>query len=289
MLNSQIHVVIISWENQEKNALKIALSIENLVSSLTVIYSHPNESIQVGPGNWIKTPNSFFYGKKFFKALQLHGDGQLLLIHADAHTDDWPKLISRCQAAFSSHPQLGIWAPRHTNTPWQWNNVCIGDRNSQEVQAVAQTDGIVVAYAQSVIKRLKQLSYERNHYGWGIDWVAVSFCYCNNLSVLMDPTLLIDHPLSSQEQYSEEASSQMQEFFEQLTSQEKIMQNLLENHISLIKVGLEIREDALTKKEVAEAESLQLRAYIEALQQSNSWRLTRPLRAFTSLLHRLKR
>ncbi len=286
---NQIHAVIISWENQETNAQKIALNIEGLVSTLTIIYSHSNESIQVGPGNWIKTPNSFFYGKKFSKALQLHDEGHLLIIHADALATDWPKLISRCQAAFAIHPQLGVWAPRHTGTPWQWDNVCLGDLFSRELQAVAQTDGIVVAYAEPVIRRLKQLSYERNHYGWGIDWAAVSFSYCNHLSVLMDPTLLIEHPFSSQDQYSADASSQMKEFFEQLTTQEKIMQSVLENHISLKKVGLEIRDVALTQKQFLEQESLRLRAYIDALHQSNSWRLTRPLRALKSLLGRLKR
>lgn len=284
----QIHAFIISWENQEANAQKIALSIEGLVSNLTIIYSHSNESTQVGPGNWVKTPNSFFYGKKFSKALQLHDEGVLLIIHADAQATDWPKLISRCQAAFASHPQLGVWAPRHTATPWQWDNVCLGDLFSQELQAVAQTDGIVVAYAEPVIKRLKQLSYERNHYGWGIDWAAVSFSYCNNLSVLMDPGLLIDHPFTSQDQYSDDASNQMKEFFEQLTTQERIMQSLLENHISLKKVGLEIKDVALTQTQYLEQESLRLHAYIDALQRSNSWRLTRPLRALKSLLGRLK-
>ena len=286
---NQIHAVIISWENQETNAQKIALSIEGLVSTLTVIYSHSNESIQVGPGNWIRTPNSFFYGKKFSKALQLHDEGHLLIIHADAHATDWPKLIKRCQSAFAIYPQLGVWAPRHTDTPWQWDNVCLGDLFSQELQAVAQTDGIVVAYAEPVIKRLKHLSYERNHYGWGIDWAAVSFSYCNNLSVLMDPALLVDHPFTSQDQYSEDASSQMQEFFEQLTTRERIMQSLLENHISLKKVGLEIRDVALTQKHVLEQESLRLQAHIDALHQSSSWRLTRPLRALKALLGTLKR
>ena len=286
--NTQIHAVIISWENQETNAQKIALSIQNLVSTISVVYSHSNDSIQEGVGNWIKTPNSFFYGKKFSKALELHNDGHLLIIHADAEATNWPKLISRCQAAFAIHPQLGVWAPRHTGTPWQWDNVCLGDPYSQELQAVAQTDGIVVAYAEPVIKRLKQLSYERNHYGWGIDWAAVCFSYCNNLSVLMDPALLIDHTLSSQDQYSDDASSQMKEFFEQLTSQEKIMQSLLENHISLKKVGYELRDIALAKKQILEQESLQLHAHIEALHQSNSWRLTRPFRAFTSRLRKLK-
>jgi hypothetical protein len=81
----------------------------------------------------------------------------------------------------------------------------------------------------------------------------------------------------------------MKEFFEQLTTQEKIMQSVLENHISLKKVGLEIRDVALTQKQFLEQESLRLRAYIDALHQSNSWRLTRPLRALKSLLGRLKR
>ena len=284
----QIHAVIISWENQEDNAQKIALSIEGLVSTLTIIYSHSNESLQLGPGNWVKTPNVFFYGKKFSEALKLHDDGILLIIHADAQASDWLKLISRCQEAFATHPQLGVWAPRHTGTPWQWDKVCLGDPDSQELQAVAQTDGIVVAYAETVVKRLKQLSYERNHYGWGIDWAAVSFSYCNNLSVLMDPALLINHPLSSQDEYSEDASSQMHEFFEQFTSQEKVMQSLLENHISLKKVGYEVRDIALKQKQFLEQESLQLQAYIKALHQSNSWRLTKPLRVLTSRLRKLK-
>jgi len=228
----KIHCIIISWDSYFDKASKIAANVHLHVDSLSVVYSNKDDIKESGCGNWIQASNSCFYGSKFSIGLNLVKDDEvLLLIQADAICDDWKKLISRCYDILSSNKIIGVWAPAVSITSWTNKRVLIEKDDAAKCDFVTQTDGIVFAYSLSVIKRLKELDFSNNNLGWGIDWMAICFSYCNNLYVLKDNDVFIKH-IAGTGYCVDEANDQMHLFFKQMKTQEIIMYNLLNSYSS---------------------------------------------------------
>lgn len=224
-----IHCIIISWENHHQESFKIAEAVFAHVDKLSVIYSNQSETLESGPGSWIRVPNDYFYGKKFKVALDLIAkDEVLLLIQADANSEDWPSLIARCRLLMESNESIGVWAPDINHSSWTNERVRIAENPHQNVMFVTQTDGIVFSYNSRVLDRLRQLNYENNNLGWGIDWLAICFAYTNDMYVIRDGSITVGHPVGSGYS-SSEAQTQMNEFFLQMTPKEIIMLKLLDS------------------------------------------------------------
>ena len=202
MTSFPLHVVIISWGSLDPAAAAIAKAMAPVADRLTVLHSAsvagPAESSADRPGHWITLPENAFFGPKFATALaETAADAGMLLIHADTSFDDWPGLVARCRWAFANWPDLGVWGPDFTNTPWRTDWVrLLNMPGHPEVVSVAQTDGIIFALAPAVLNRLRQLDLSGNNLGWGIDWAAIGFSLATGRLVLRDLSLVVQHPAS---------------------------------------------------------------------------------------------
>ena len=228
----KIHCVIISWQGFYNNTVLIAEQVVNSVDDLTIVYSNQMESEEYGPGTWIRTPNDWFYGRKFKKALDcIRDDEVLLLIQADVSYRDWPELIDRCRDVMENINHVGVWAPDITETSWTEKRVYVAGVKELKIEFVAQTDGIVFCYSQDIIRRLKELNYENNNLGWGIDWAAICYSLINNKLVIRDASIVVNHKAGSGYLINE-AANQMRGFLTQLTPQEVVMYKILDAYTS---------------------------------------------------------
>lgn len=209
----------------------IAAAVRDHVRHLTVIYSNPAGTHESGPGDWVPVPDSHVFGRKFDAALRGHRDSILLLLHADTHHDDWPRVVRACAAAFAARADLGLWAPDFDNTQWPTPDVALAPIRGTPLTAVIQTGAIVVAFAPVVCERLRRLDYSGNNLGWGIDWAAIAFCHTNGLLVGRDTGLTVHHD-PSRGYGGGAAFDQMTAFFGQLTQPERIQIMLLRNSYS---------------------------------------------------------
>lgn len=217
-----IHAFIICWTGKEDSARHIANSIQPYVEYLTVIYSNTTGKIEEGDGKWVKVPNEWYSGKKYQKCLQLYLGTIMLLIAADVATDDWPRLIERCKKTHVKYENLGIWSPDIDYTPYNSKRVIIANIKESQFALVSNTDSIVWSLSNPVVRRLKELDYECNNLGWGIDWLAISYALAHNLFVIRDLSIKIIHPKGTG--YDElRAKMQMNIFLKQMTNHEKLM------------------------------------------------------------------
>jgi hypothetical protein len=224
--SQRVHAFIICWPGQEESARRIADAVQHAVEYLTVIYSNQTETTEKGAGDWVKVPNEWYYGKKCQECLRLHAGEIMLHITADVATPDWPQLVSRCKSMHAQYENLGVWAPDIDYTDWNLETVRIADLKDSQLVFVAQTDSIVWSLSAPVVKRLQELDYECNNFGWGIDWLAISYATANNLLVLRDLSVKIMHPKGTGYGGSL-ASRQMYLFLAQMTPQEKVQFTLL--------------------------------------------------------------
>lgn len=228
---ARIHAFIICWSGHEEHARQIAGALESSVDFLTVIYSNPSEQPETGAGEWIRVSDDWFYGRKCAETLRLHAGDIMLHVTADAKSDDWPQLVRRCRSIHEQYDDLGIWAPDIEYTDYLTETVRIASLGDPRLLLVSQTDSIVWSMSAPVVRRLRELDYECNNLGWGIDWFAISHATANNLLVIRDMAVKIIHPRGTG--YSDaHAISQMQEFLAQMTPQEKVQFALLDafNH-----------------------------------------------------------
>lgn len=226
----KIHCVIISWENHYHKAKNIASQVAKHAERTSVIYSNNLETSEQGEGNWMQVSNDFYYGKKFEKALNLIAkDEILLLIQADADCHNWGELINRCRDVMFKNNSIGVWAPEIRHTPWTIKRTNIAENEIQKINFVTQTDGIVFSFNKQVLDRLRKLDYSQNNLGWGIDWIAICHSYTNDMYVIRDRSIIVNHPLGSG-YLSNDAMLQMNNFLNQMTPQEVIMYKLLESY-----------------------------------------------------------
>jgi hypothetical protein len=225
-----LHISIISWDGKESAAEHIASKIDGLSEYLTIIYSTKDGLKRQGTGDWIQVSDEDFLGKKFKKALELNKGDIHLQIQADADCEDWPKLVSRCKQIHHKDENVGIWVPEISYTYWKTEKVKITNYIDSALISVAQTDTIVWSFTKSICDRLKKYNYEINNLGWGIDWAAISYALSNNALVLRDRSIQVLH-LKGTGYNRNNAIAQMDQFLKQLSSQEKVIFNLLKTFI----------------------------------------------------------
>ena len=194
--------------------------------SLRAVYSNTAETPEQGPGLWQQVPNTKYFGRKFAEALASCGSDVLQIIQADAVFADWSQIVERCQSRFGQRPQLGLWAPRVDYSPWTPSRVDIRPLIDQGLTAVAQTDGVVLAFSSAAMNRLRQLDYACNNLGWGIDWVAICHCYVHGLEVMREDGQTILHPPSRGYGWRD-AVVQCEIFMRQMNDEERVMFQIL--------------------------------------------------------------
>lgn len=216
-----LHAVVISWDGMYGQARAIAQGLKDHVDRLSVIYSNKENRDETGPGDWVKVPQAWFFGRKFKRSLELHGDEEIMLqIQADASFHDWKQVANRCRASFQDLPKLGIWAPELSWTPYDSEQAVLGRLGNTPRYRVAQTDGVVWALPKRLLSRLEALNYDENNFGWGIDWAAIAHAHASGLDVVRDTAIHIKHP-ESRGYPDAEAKKQMEAFLKQLNADEK--------------------------------------------------------------------
>lgn len=225
-----LDVVIVSWQGFGDASRRIAQALAGQPAvRLRVIYSNAGEAEESGAGEWIRVPDAHFFGSKFARALAETRADALLLIQADAQCDDWPAIVARFQDCRRRRPQLGLWAPRISYTPWLPDRVDIRPVPGEALTHVAHTDGIVLGMTAPVLRRLRALDYGRNNIGWGIDWIAICHAYTHGLEVLRDDALLVRHP-RSRGYDTREATRQWLGFMAQAAEDEQSMFEILKRY-----------------------------------------------------------
>ena len=229
----RLHTFIISWKGQHTRAAAIAAAVAGTSDTVSIVYSDPDpHTAPEADCRLIRRDDSLFWADKFSAVLEhLPADaGQLLVIHADCDCDDWAGLVAGSRAAHREHPRIAVWAPLITVTPYPLKHTLLGRFFDTPMKLVAQTDGIVFSLSKAAIARMRAVDYRGNLYGWGIDWVFMSFAYANKLFAVVDPRVRVRHPESHG--YSQRnALAMMQDFLKQLGPSEYVQYALLSSHI----------------------------------------------------------
>ncbi|WP_136413182.1 hypothetical protein [Herbaspirillum sp. ST 5-3] len=226
-----IHAFIISWPGRHHDAISIANQVLNKADQVSIVYSDSDPDLRLQANcNLIRRPNDLFWADKFKACLDACDSDLMLVIHSDCQCDDWGDLIQKCLSANREIPNIGVWAPMIDYTPWSPARTNIAAVNSTSLQIVAQTDGIVFCLSQPVQERMRSASYDENLYGWGIDWMFICHSFSTDKLVVVDTSILVNHPKSSGYQ-REIAGNQMSKFLHQLSAGELVQYQLLNAYI----------------------------------------------------------
>lgn len=186
--------VVISWEGMHAAALEIAEGLAGSVDSLFVIYSNNLGQPESGPGAWHSVPQDWYFGRKFAAALQIAPlDSTLLVVSADASSEDWAGLVNGLRSARASDPSIAVWAPDLDRTPWPSHIVAETNEDENGLLGVVQTDGVVWALVPEIAARIRDLDLSTNNLGWGIDWTASASAHLAGWRVVRDLRHRVQH------------------------------------------------------------------------------------------------
>lgn len=200
-------------------AAAIARAMTDCADETLTLYSNAAERAETGPGLWIAEPQQHYFGHKFHTLLhRMNREHALLLVQADATSDNWPRLVRRYRQLLRADPPPGLWAPGIDHTAFP-NCFALDGPKSDGLLPVLQTDAVVLGLHPAVLCRLRQLDYAGNNLGWGIDWAAIAYCRLHGLRILRDLTESVHHPPGrGYDEHS--AQEQMRAFLGQLTPDE---------------------------------------------------------------------
>jgi hypothetical protein len=213
-----IHIFIISWTGQHEKAKVIEQCLSNKNCFVTVIYSDVDDNL-VPDTRWVRVANENFFGQKFETALSLFNSDVMIIVTADAQSDDWRKFLDACRNAFEFHKNIGVWSPHVDFSFWSPEKTIFGVVEGTNLIQVTQTDIIVLAMSNEVVERLRLLNYKKNKFGWGVPTIACAHCHQKGRYAVIDVSVKIFHPKGTG--YSKkEALAQKKDFLEQMSAAE---------------------------------------------------------------------
>jgi hypothetical protein len=225
-------IFIISWMNQHEKASQIAERISKYYKTVTIVFSDPDEDFTFNSSfNVIRRPNDFFWADKFKSCIDAADDDGILVIHADCDCDDWIFLINRCNDAIHKHNDIGVWAPKINGTPYSLDVSEIFKIKESTLVLSALTDGIIFYISPFVIKRMLQVNYESNKFGWGIDSMFCSYSHINNKLVVIDTSVNVFHESKIRGYDKNLANSYKKDFLKQFSSRELVEERLLNTYV----------------------------------------------------------
>ena len=227
---SGVHVFIISWPGHHENAMAIARQLIAHSSLVSVVYSDLDPNFNFVPEanvEFIKRPNTLYFGDKFKACLDHCKANHILLIHADCEYKDWVSLLKGYEHTITHYPDMAVWCPEIDETPWTQAKTGIGSIDGTPLEVLAMFDAIVFGLNTDIIERMRRVNYEENIYGWGIDWMIAAHVRTLNHLIIMDKSFRVHHKGGANYDMHE-ARLQMQTFLNQLTKQERLNFLILE-------------------------------------------------------------
>jgi len=247
-----VSVFIISWAGQHENARLIAEQILKITSNVTIVYSDPDPNFFFNIScNLIRRSNDLFWADKFKSCLDATDDDGMLVIHADCSCEDWRILVNRCSEVQSSISDIGVWAPKINGTPFHVSVSGIFRLKNSKLILSALTDGIFFYISNQIVDRMRQVSYGRNKFGWAIDCLFCTAAHNINKLVVIDTEIEVIHPSAKRGYDANQAKIQSDEFLNQFTSRERLLHQLLANHVSFNRFKLA----AQTRKKTIRSDS----------------------------------
>ena len=231
---SNVHAFIISWQGQHESAQLIAQQLFNKVDQLTVVYSDPNEFLEINFGcEKIKRPNHLFWADKFKTCIENFNSDLILFIHADCKHSNWSLIAQEFQVAMTRYPIIGLWSALIDNTYFSLEKTRIGAIDPSLI-IVAQTDAVVFGFRKETVTRMKLANYSFDIYGWGLQWLVAAHVYTNKKIAIVDKSLKIQHAQGSGYPI-DVAAKQMQDFFVQFNTNEILQYKFLTSYIEMKK------------------------------------------------------
>ena len=226
-----MHIFIISWASQHKNAVSIARKVQKHADFVSIIYSDPNPMLKIDVDcDLIRRPDNLFWGDKFKSALDACKSDLMLVIHADCQCDNWPNLVRKCVDAYQQNQEIAVWSPLITGSAYPIQITKILHNEKSPLHVVAQTDGIVFCLSRHSQERMRAADYSDNIYGWGITWLFASHAFSTHKLVVVDSSVLVKHSKGCGYD-QDEAFRQRNLFLSQLTPPEIVQFRLLSKYI----------------------------------------------------------
>ena len=217
-----MQVFIVSWAGKHSNAVQMAKQISAIHHNVTIVYSDPFPGAQLDtPSRTIRRPNELFWGDKFKTCLDACGDEPMLVLHADCTHQDWGALFQHCKQTVTKIPNIGVWSPTIDYVPWNLEIETLQTIPNTSLSLAVRTDAICFYLAAPIVQRMKQVDYQRNVYGRGIEALFVANAFTRGLMVVIDQAVCVHHPNSSG--YPVDiANQQCTEFMKQFNIMESI-------------------------------------------------------------------
>jgi hypothetical protein len=237
-------IFIISWAGQHDNACFIADQIAKKHQNVAIVYSNPDPNfILTAPCQLIRRPNELFWADKFKACLDAVGQEGMLVIHADCHCTDWSQLVDRCKQVVERVDALGVWAPQIDGTYFHVNVTQMAKLKKNNLVLSALTDGIVFYLAPAIVDRMRQVDYETNQLGWGIDFLFCSYAHCIQKWVAIDLMIQVTHPKGVTGYDNQEARRQLDGFLNQFTLNERLQHQLLTTYVKYNYAKLRVKQN----------------------------------------------
>lgn len=225
-------VFIISWAGHHENASRITEQVLKTTNQVAVVYSDQNqEFIPNVSCKLIRRSNELFWEDKFKACLDATCDDGMLVIHADCNCENWAWLVKRCHDAVLNFKDIGVWAPKIDGTHWNLSVSAIIKINNTDLVLSTMTDGIVFYLSPQIIRRMKQVNYGNNKFGWGIDGLFCANSFVNNKLVVIDSAVNVYHPSGKTCYDTRTASLLEREFLKQFSLSERLQYELLRTHV----------------------------------------------------------
>lgn len=226
----RIHAFVISWAGWDAAAAAIARELGPHVDILTVIHSDSSGTAPPDTQGWDIVSDSYFYGMKFRRSLDLFAGDVMLQVQADTVCSDWAGLVAAARHTFATRPNAGVWSPDVNFTPMPARLTTLATAQGP-LRHVAIIDGIVWALSAAVCARLTAFDYTRNNVGWGIDWAAAAFAHATGREVLVDTSITVEHPMTRSYE-PEGALDRLEVFLEELDDHELAMRTLIRGFLA---------------------------------------------------------
>ena len=234
-------IFIISWKGMHENALLISKDVMKITKNVTIVYSDPDPDLMLDAScQLIRRPNELFWEDKFKACLDACGEGPFLVIHADCRCDDWALLVSRCIDANSRFKNIGVWAPKIDSTYWNLSVSGIFKIKDTSLVVSCSTDGIVFYLSPEIIKRMRQLKFGNNLFGWGIDSLFCTASHVMDKLVVIDESVSVFHPQNTG--YDEDAARTLgKSFLKQFSRRERLEFELLRTYVKFKHMKVDAR------------------------------------------------